>query len=75
MIISTSICSTQRRSNDTVAKQVHHDNKGDQGTERNKVMYDGLVEMSCGRGDNIFVSEDEVQDFQLNGYWVVSYPG
>ena len=43
--------------------------------ERNKVMYDGLVEMSCGQGDNIFVSEDEVQDFQLNGYWVVSYPG
>lgn len=38
-------------------------------------MYDGLVEMSCGRGDNIFVSEDEVQDFQLKGYWVVSYPG
>lgn len=35
----------------------------------------GLVEMSCGQGDNIFVSEDEVQDFQLNGYWVVSYPG
>lgn len=38
-------------------------------------MYADLVEMSCGQGDNIFVREDEVQDLQLQGYWVVSYPG
>jgi len=33
-----------------------------------------MVEMSCGSGDNIFVSEDEVQEYQLRGYWIVSYP-
>lgn len=32
-----------------------------------------MVEMSCGIGDNIFVAEDEVQDYQLQGFWVVSY--
>lgn len=46
----------------------------EQTSERNETMYDELVEMSCGQGDNIFVSEDEVQEYLLKGYWVVSYP-
>lgn len=33
-----------------------------------------MIEMSCGIGDNIFVNEWEVQDFILQGYWIVSYP-